>query len=103
MTTLLFLVLFLMVNYAESEPLKRKEIKFKPGDVENQEEQLPIVRGKLYHCMKSEVFFKDYIRKHAVFWSKTPEYCMFSDVILKRKLHFSCSDSGRLYRKYTHP
>ena len=35
--------------------------------------------------------FKDYIRKHAVFWSKTPEYCMFSDVILKGKLHFSCS------------
>ena len=35
--------------------------------------------------------FKDYIRKLAVFWSFTPEYCMFSDVILKGKLHFSCS------------
>ena len=40
---------------------------------------------------KVKFSFKDYIRKHAVFWSFTPEYCMFSDVILKRKLHFSCS------------
>ena len=41
---------------------------------------------------KVKFSFKDYIRKHAVFWSFTPEYCMFSDVILKGKLHFSCSD-----------
>ena len=40
---------------------------------------------------KVKFSFKDYIRKHAVFWSFTPEYCMFSDVILKGKLHFSCS------------
>ena len=43
--------------------------------------------------------FKDYIRKHAVFWSKTPEYCMFSDVILKGKLHFSCSVSNTVVCK----
>ena len=51
--------------------------------------------NKGFTAWKVKFSFKDYIRKHAVFWSFTPEYCMFSDVILKGKLHFSCSDSRK--------
>ena len=49
-----------------------------------------LLSGRNTHALHEKVkfSFKDYIRKHAVFWSFTPEYCMFSDVILKGKLHF---------------
>ena len=52
-----------------------------------------------YTAWKVRLSFKYYIRKHAVFWSFTPEYCMFSDVNLKRKLRFSCSvNPERVYK-----
>ena len=44
-------------------------------------------------ALKVKFSFKDYIRKHALFWTKTPEYCMFSDVIPKGKLHISCGET----------
>ena len=54
--------------------------------------------------MKVKFSVKDYIRKHAVFWSFTPEYYMFSDVILKGKLLFSYSVciriQGKIMREY---